>query len=149
MADKMKVDLKKCLARAKRDGTFYENVDFTSASEGLRREFNITEKKRLQLVNFLKQSIERTKVKEFKKRIDPEYPRIVRKNTSHQVLREHAENLPTTKMTKYMRLAILKSIHAPKLEQAWPNVLNDVLEEVKAEYLEVTHEVFMLNEIIV
>lgn len=141
MTEKLKVDLKKCLARAKRDGTFYENIDFTSASEDLRREFNITEKKRRQLVNFLKQSIENTKFKEFKKKVEPEYARIARKNISHQVLREHAENLPTTKMTKYMRLAILKSIAAPKLEQAWPDVLNDVLSEVKEEYLEVTHKV--------
>lgn len=143
MADKMRVDLKKCLARAKKNGTFYENIDFTNASEDLRKEFNITEKKRQQLVDFLKMSIENTKIKEFKHKVDPEYPKIVKKNTSHQVLREHAENLPTTKMTKYMRLAILKSISAPKLEQAWQDVLNDVMDDVKKEYLEVTHEVFV------
>ncbi|XP_022919154.2 dynein axonemal heavy chain 7 [Onthophagus taurus] len=135
------VNLRKCLSRAKKDGSFHSNLDFTQASEEVKQEYNITEQKRQQLVNFLHKSIENTKIKEFKTKVKPEYPKIIRKNRSHKKMRKFAQELPTSRMTKYLHAAIMTAVGVPNLAKAWPEMLKQVMDEVEIEFFNITHEV--------
>lgn len=140
MADKLREDLHRCLLRARRNRKNFV-VDLNETSMEIMKEFDITNKKRMKLMEFLQKSVEATKNKEFLKHVEPEYPRIVRKNTAHQDMLNFAGGLPTVAMTKYTERDILRRINAKRMENNFPEVLASVMKDVKEEFLEVTHEV--------
>lgn len=136
--DKYKRNLTLCLDRRKPGARLNLNLD--GVSKEVMKDFNLTEKKRRQLLGFLEKSVEETKKREYRRyKIEPEYPKIVRKNYSHQEMLKHAQELPTVGMTKYTEREILKKINARKMETNFPEVIQTVMKEVKAEYVEITH----------
>lgn len=139
-ASKYKKELDVCLDRSQKKRQSSIRLDLESVSKEVMKEFKTSEKKRKQLLHFLEKSVESTKKREFRVYVEPEYPRIVRKNTAHFDLLESAQNLPTVAMTKHMERDIIKRLNAKRLEIAFPETFQNVLKEVKDNYRDVTHQ---------
>ena len=145
MGDNFKKSVRKHI-RSIRNASYRKSTDFANVNEEVLTEFDISERKRQELMSLLKKHIEDVKVKEFRRPVELEYPKIVRKNRSHEQMLEHAQKLPTAKMTKCMKLAILKAIGAPKLEHAWQDVKSSVMGEVEDQFLKVVHQVSAISK---
>lgn len=136
---KYRQNLETCLDRTRRNARLNSNLD--SVSKEMMKDFNLSEKKRSQLVGFLEKSVVGTKKREYRRyKIEPEYSKIVRKNLSHQEMLKYAQEMPTIGMTKYTERDILKKVNAKKMEVNFPDVLHAVMNEVKIEFIEITHE---------
>lgn len=140
MGDNFKKSVRKHI-RAIRNANYRKCADLANVREEVLTEFDINERKRQELMSLLKKHIENVKVTEFRSPVEPEYPKIVKKNRSHEQMLQHAQTLPTPKMTKYMKLAILKAIGAPKLEHVWQDMKRSVMSEVEDQFMKVVHQV--------
>lgn len=138
MADEYRLQLRKCL-RAARHREQGNKIDLEKAADEVQKIYKITQQKKQQLMDFLQKSVEKTKIKEWKKPVEPEYPKIVHKNTAHEEMRQHAEELPTTPIGKYMELDIIKRVHSTKMQQAYPETFAKVMAEIREEFFQITH----------
>ncbi|KAJ8944983.1 hypothetical protein NQ318_010185 [Aromia moschata] len=111
----------------------------TQLTEEVMDSFNINQKKRKRLRQFQLEFTRKTKMTEFKTKLVPLYPEVPRFNDSHQLIRSFAEMCPTTAMSRFQEADIRKMIAAKGLEKKYANMVDDIIAEVRAEFVRITH----------
>lgn len=110
------------------------------------RSLNIAQKKQNQVKQFLRSLVTKTKEQQFQHYIEEEYPKAS-DNTYHEKLRAFADQLYTTPMSHYYEREIMKKIRGGHLEQKYRFIVDDIMKEVKEEYVKITHEVAVNSKI--
>lgn len=116
------------------------------ATPDMLRKLNISERKRDQVKQFLKSLVTKTKEQQFQHYVQEEYPKAS-DNTYHEKLRAFADQLFTTPMSHYYEREILKKIRGGHLEQKYRFIVDDIMKEVKEEYIKITHEVAVNSKV--
>ncbi|XP_060531522.1 dynein axonemal heavy chain 12 [Cylas formicarius] len=88
---------------------------------------------------YLMEFAEKTKSKEYKKRLVPLCPEIPKCQDAHKKLRRFSDECPFTAMSHFQELCIRKKIQAKNLEKKFPKLVETAIAEAKAHFLSVTH----------
>lgn len=117
-----------------------EELIATQLSEELMDKFQITEQKRDKLREVQARFTRKTKLNEFKKRLQPLYQRVPRLNQSHKEIRNHAEMSPLTEMSGFPELPIRHRVCARGLERKYSKIIENIMADAKVEFVRITHE---------
>lgn len=127
--------------RNPRNTLLLEEIVATTLSHDLLERYNIPSKKRKQLMEFKCEFSKDTKIKQYQNKIIPLYPEIPTKNIAHQCIREFAETGPKTVKSCFKEHLIMKKTQTGGLEKKYTQVVIDILEEARGEFIETIHGV--------
>lgn len=102
---------------------------------------SITEERAARNLRLLRKTVALTKLEEAKERVEPEYPRIIKKIDFHHGLYKRESHLPTTPNTRYVDRAVWQRLCARGLDQIYIEVFWELVEEVRQLYVDATHQV--------
>lgn len=126
--------------KSKKTITPLEEVISSQLTEELMEQFQITEEKRDKLREVQAAITRKTKLKELKQRLQPLYYKVPRLNQSHKDIRTYAEMGPSIEMSGFQELSIRHRVCARGLEQKYPKIIENIMEDAKVEFVRITHE---------